>query len=79
MTSPPQAVKVKKEKNSNYYVLEMAELVITACDVDKLHVNRSECQSLCHDNDTDTDLILCVALMKVRMGLDSKDCAVYAG
>ena len=54
----------------------MAERVITACDVDKLHVDRSECQSLCHDT------MCCFDESEDGGGCQddvSKDCAVYAG
>ena len=51
MASPPYSSQGQegKEQQQQQLLLEMAERVITACDIDKLHVDRSECQSLCHD------------------------------
>ena len=78
MASPPYSSQGQegKQQQQQQLLLEMAERVITACDIDKLHVDRSECQSLCHDtmccfDETSEDGYGCQDDV-------SKDCAVYA-
>ena len=64
MTSPPPSSQGQEGKEQQL-LLEMAERVITACDVD------ASCMTTCQNVKVYV-MILCVALMKVRMGMDVK-------